>query len=252
MAEGITTAIRAAKRREPACRGIVSSEVQSLATAFHYAPASPSIMTTYLTALGDNMRSRPLFQQMYLSAVSEHKAVLDLLKHTNPHMYNGTGNGIRSSFCTHTSSTGQCSPCRVLQELGSKVYSSRAQSKSRANLSASKAIAGKDYAEARKHCPVSARRDTLTGLDMLQRNVISAHEEQTKAKRAVRANQLRVTLKEQSTKLICQWKQDKDDVPEFIKSFTEAAKSGMTSACPTLDMHVPISMQRPCLHYTAH
>ena len=109
-AERVSCSTRHAKQASSACKGIVGCGVKSLATSLPHVSREPRNMLAYIRELGDHANTRPVFQRLFIEADDKLAYVTDL----SPHVYYGSGDGIRSSFCSHTSALGQCFPCGLL------------------------------------------------------------------------------------------------------------------------------------------
>lgn len=194
----------------------------------HSATARPDMIESFVKALGSNISSRPVFARLYDTAQKAQLA-RDFINQIKLPLYIGSGFGIRCSFCQHASDSGQCQQCSLLEASASALYKPRAKEKTGVNLAVSKAIANGDYKSARESCPVQSRHQTLTGMDLIQRNAVTSCENETKERRAKRAKASKERLQDYGKKLREDQQLEKDAAPKLLKLFTEATESGMTS-----------------------
>lgn len=122
-AERSSCSKRQANTASTACKGIVGSSVASLATTLPHVAKEPSNTLKYIIKLGSHASSRPIFQSLLAEACDK----LAFIKQASPDVYYGTGDGIRSSFCSHSSIMGQCIPCQMLEGHATTMYASRAE-----------------------------------------------------------------------------------------------------------------------------
>ena len=221
-AERISASKRHAKHASTACKGIMSNMVHSLATAPPHVLKEPNNVFMYLEDLADSASSRPIFQRLYDQASDK----LTCIKELAPHMYLGTGEGIRSGFCSHQSNVGQCVPCQLLIKHANKIYASRAHTKAEATIEITHAILKKDNVALAKHSLSKAPLQNLTAQELRHRAFIDSTSQRAEKQRATRAKysmgQLKVQVQVFKDKLAAQT----DDAPELVKLFTMVTESG--------------------------
>lgn len=88
---------------------------------------------------------------------------LACIKELAPHMYLGTGDGIRSKLCSHASYVGQCTPCQLLQTHATKQYAARAKSKAVSTMLVTNALMKKDRPALEANAFATIAHQTLTG-----------------------------------------------------------------------------------------
>ena len=180
-AERISCSRRHAQETSSACKGIVSDAVFSLATSLPHVSREPKNMLEYMKELGDDANSRPIFQRLFLEADDKLAWISDL----SPHLYYDNGEGIRSSFCSHSSSAGQCFPCQLLERNGAKLYTARAKSKALSVMRTTLALRSND---AKTLATVSSSPlQNLTGQELRQRAAVQSTIQRAERQRAARA-----------------------------------------------------------------
>ena len=222
-AERIACAQRQALIASSPCQGIVDRVVESLATAMPHTPKDPASSLRYITALGTHLGSRPTFHKL-LQAASDQ---LTFVSNVAPPIYIGTGDGIRSCFCSHSSVGGQCYACSLLQRNASTLYLSRANEKATKSIKVTNAIATRNADSLSSLFPAKTPLGTLTGQELRHRAAADSLTRQTAAKRGVRAKQTLGQLKQQVQQMEARWDKQQDDVPELVKLFTMVSESGM-------------------------
>ena len=70
-----------------------------LATALPHVAKEPSHTSSYITELGTHASNRPILQSLLVGSSD----MLAVVKDVSPHIYYGTGDGIRSSWCSYAS-----------------------------------------------------------------------------------------------------------------------------------------------------
>ena len=224
-AERLSCSERQAKIASTACNGIMSSNVQSLATALPHVAKDANNTLRYITELGSHANSRPLLQRLLAEAPDK----LTFVKHVSPHIYYGTGDGIRPSFCSHTSTTGQCYPCSLLEQHDAIMYKARASTKAESTMLATHAMIEQDVNALHTLASSSTPHQTLTGQEMRQRAAIQSHQRRADNQRSLRARYSMTDLKAQVKLFASKAAEPVEDTPELLKLFTMVTESGRSS-----------------------
>lgn len=224
-----------AKHASSACKGIVSEVVRSLATCLPHVSKEPNNALDYIKELGAHADSRPVFHRLFLEAGNKLACITQLA----PQVYHGTGVGIRSGFCTHESSLGQCFPCEAL-ERHIKLYKQRAVDKTTSFMAATQAARSDDAQTLTAIYPPKASLLNLTGVEWRQRAAVHGTQLRADKQKAARAAVSTVQLKEQVKVFEEKLEHGADELPELVKLFTMVTDTGTPSktALPCLPLNV--------------
>ena len=239
-AEMRSCAKRDANNAPTACRGIVSSVVESLATAMPYFLQRTTL--SYVQALSIHASSRPVFYSLFTNASDKSACVQKLA----PCIYEGTGQGIRSGFCSNSSSAGQCIPCHLLEQHAKTIYLSRAKTKTDSTLQTARSIMNP---QARLPLPSDkVPLTTLTSLELRQRAAILSAQRRTDNQKALRAAQVLQDLKAQVKSFEAKLGQEQGELPELVKLFKMVVESGKPrfSGRPSTCNICPTAHVLPC------
>lgn len=223
-AERLSCSKRQAKTASTACKGIVGRSVASLATALPHVAKEPSNTLNYIIKLGSHASSRPIFQSLLAEACDK----LAFIKQVSPDVYYGTADGIRSSFCSHSSIMGQCIPCKMLKE-ATTMYASRAEKKAESTMLTTRALLEQDASSLQVMASSATPHQTLTGQEMRQRAVIQSSQRHADSQRTSRAKYSLLDLKAQLKVFASKAEQAGDDTPELIKLFTMVDEAGKSN-----------------------
>ncbi|DBA89350.1 TPA: hypothetical protein ACH3X1_004144 [Trebouxia sp. C0004] len=221
-AERLSCSKRQVKTALTACKGIVSNTVVSLATSLPHVAKEPINTLKYITELGSHASNRPILQSLLAEASDK----LAFIKQVSPHVYYGSGDGIRSSFCSHASSMGQCVPCQVLERHAATMYASRAHKKAESTMLTTRALIEQDASSLQVMASSSIPHQTLTGQEMRQRAAIQSSQRRADSQRLSRAKYSMLDFKAQIKVFASKAEQPGDDTPELIQLFTMVTESG--------------------------
>lgn len=215
---------RQAKTASTACKGIVGKSLASLATALPHVAKEPSNTLNYIIKLGSHASSRPIFPSLLAEACDK----LAFIKQVSPDVYYCTGDGIRSSFCSHSSIMGQCIPCKMLEE-ATTMYASRAEKKAESTMLTTRALLEQDASSLQVMASSATPHQTLTGQEMRQRAAIQSSQRRADSQRTSRAKYSLLDLKAQLKVFASKAEQAGDDTPELIKLFTMVDEAGKSN-----------------------
>ena len=206
------------------CQGIIHDQLQPLVTAQPHI-LSPASMVSMLDGMGQAIQTRPIFAKLYHASSDKHEFV----KAVAPFVYQGSGLGVRSAFCplTAESNAKLCAAC-------DKLYYFDALWERGINKGEQLLDLAQQLQTPQPVALKPVRHEYLVTPELRHLAAQNSKARHNLAVIASRSKSAREECREQLRVLEAKMKAGSDDVPEFCKLFSIAAKKGDCANMPAV------------------